>query len=114
GTTFGGNPLAARAAVATLTVLRERNLYTQSAEVGAQLLDQITALEHPKIRQVRGRGMMIGIEFKERITPTLRGLQSAGVLALPASATTLRLLPPLVWESAQVDEFISALRGVLG
>lgn len=114
GTTFGGNPLAARAGVATLTALRERNLYAQSADIGAQLLEQIAGLEHPKVRQVRGRGMMIGIELKERITPTLRGLQAAGVLALPASATTLRLLPPLVWEQAQVDEFIDALRGVLG
>jgi acetylornithine/LysW-gamma-L-lysine aminotransferase len=114
GTTFGGNPLAARAAVATLTVLRERDLYARSAEVGARLLDEINALNHPKIRQVRGRGMMIGIELKERITPTLRGLQQAGVLALPASATTLRLLPPLVWEQTQVDEFVTALRQVLG
>lgn len=114
GTTFGGNPLAARAAVATLTILRERDLYAQSAAVGAQLLARIDALGHPKVRQVRGRGLMIGIELKERITPTLRGLQAAGVLALPASATTLRLLPPLVWEQAQVDEFIAALTGVLG
>jgi acetylornithine/LysW-gamma-L-lysine aminotransferase len=114
GTTFGGNPLAARAAVATLTVLRERDLYAQSAEVGARLLAEITGLNHPKVRQVRGRGMMVGIELKERITPTLRGLQEAGVLALPASATTLRLLPPLVWEQAQVDEFVAALQTVLG
>lgn len=114
GTTFGGNPLAARAALTTLTILRERDLYARSAEVGARLLDEIAALGHPKVRQVRGRGLMIGIELKERITPTLRGLQEAGVLALPASATTLRLLPPLIWEQTQVDEFVRAFRQVLG
>lgn len=114
GTTFGGNPLAARAALITLTILRERDLYTRSADAGARLMEEITALGHPKIRQVRGRGLMIGIELKERITPTLRGLQEAGVLALPASATTLRLLPPLIWEQAQVDEFVQAFRRVLG
>lgn len=114
GTTFGGNPLAARAALTTLTALRERDLYAKSGQLGAQLVERITALEHPKVRQVRGRGFMVGIELKERITPTLRGLQQAGVLALPASATTLRLLPPLVWEAAQVDEFVAALKRVLG
>lgn len=114
GTTFGGNPLAARAALATLTALRERDLYTKSGLLGDRLVEEITRLGHPKVRQVRGRGLMIGIELKERITPTLRGLQRAGVLALPASATTLRLLPPLVWEEPQVDEFVAALRQVLG
>jgi acetylornithine/LysW-gamma-L-lysine aminotransferase len=114
GTTFGGNPLAARAALTTLTILRERDLYSRSADVGNHLIEQLTALSHPKVRQVRGRGLMVGIELKERITPTLRGLQEAGVLALPASATTLRLLPPLIWERAQVDEFIQAFRQVLG
>jgi acetylornithine/LysW-gamma-L-lysine aminotransferase len=52
--------------------------------------------------------MMIGVELKERVTPTLRALQERGVLVLPAGATTFRLLPPLVWEQRQVDEFIEA------
>ena len=56
---------------------------------------------------------MIGVELKERITPTLRGLQERGVLALPATATTFRLLPPLVWERQQVDEFMETAAAVL-
>ena len=114
GTTFGGNPLACRAALSTLAILRERDLYARSAALGAEIVARVEGLGSPKIRQVRGRGFMVGIELKERVTPTLRALQGRGVLALPAGPTTLRLLPPLVWEAAQVDEFVEALRAVLG
>ena len=113
GTTFGGNPLACRAVVTTLQAFQDRNLYARSAELGDRLMRGIEALESPKIRQVRGRGFMIGVEMKERITPTLKALQENGVLALPASPVVFRLLPPLVWEEEQVDEFISVLKNVL-
>lgn len=113
GTTFGANPLACRAAVVTLRALRDRDLYAQSTRIGQAIMDRLTALDSPKIRQVRGRGMMIGVELKERVTPTLRGLQERGVLVLPAGATTFRLLPPLVWESGQIDEFMEAATQVL-
>ena len=114
GTTFGGNPLACRAALSTLAILRERDLYARSAALGAEIVARVEGLGSPKIRQVRGRGFMVGIELKERVTPTLRALQGRSVLALPAGPTTLRLLPPLVWEAAQVDEFVEALGAVLG
>jgi acetylornithine/LysW-gamma-L-lysine aminotransferase len=113
GSTFGANPLACRAALFTLRALRDRDLYARSAVLGAEIVEQIEALGSPKIRAVRGRGFMIGIELKERVTPTLRGLQDRGVLALPSSATTLRLLPPLVWEAAHVEEFVTALASTL-
>lgn len=113
GSTFGGNPLACRAALVTLAALRERDLYAHSAALGEEILERVTALGSPKVRQVRGRGMMIGIELKERVTPTLRGLQERGVLALPAGNLTLRLLPPLIWEQPQVDELLAALGDAL-
>ena len=113
GTTFGGNPLACRAALATLTALRERDLYARSAALGLEIAESIAALGSPKVRQVRGRGFMLGIELKERVTPTLRALQERGVLALPAGPVTLRFLPPLVWERAQADELLDALEAVL-
>ncbi|MDP9473909.1 MAG: aspartate aminotransferase family protein [Chloroflexota bacterium] len=113
GSTFGGNPLACRAALVTLAALRERDLYAHSAALGEEILERVTALGSPKVRQVRGRGMMIGIELKERVTPTLRGLQERGILALPAGNLTLRLLPPLIWEQPQVDELLAALGDVL-
>ena len=113
GTTFGANPLACRAALVTLTSLKERGLYARAADLGARLTTAIEDLKSPKIRQVRGRGLMIGIELKERVTPTLRALQDRGVLALPASPVVFRLLPPLIWEEEQVDEFVDVLDKVL-
>jgi acetylornithine/LysW-gamma-L-lysine aminotransferase len=113
GTTFGASPLACRAAIVTLRALRERDLYARSAALGAEIIDRLAGIGSPKVRQVRGRGMMIGVELKERVTPTLRALQDRGVLVLPAGPTTFRLLPPLIWEQQQVDEFIVAADVVL-
>jgi LysW-gamma-L-lysine/LysW-L-ornithine aminotransferase len=113
GTTFGASPLACRAALATLHALRDRDLYARSTALGAELMDRLIGMNSPKVRQVRGRGMMIGVELKERVTPTLRALQERGVLVLPAGPTTFRLLPPLIWEQEQVDEFIAAAESIL-
>ncbi len=113
GTTFGASPLACRAAIVTLRALRERDLYARSAALGAEIMERLTGLGSPKVRQVRGRGMMIGVELKERVTPTLRALQQRGVLVLPAGPTTFRLLPPLIWEQEQVDELIEAVESTL-
>jgi acetylornithine/LysW-gamma-L-lysine aminotransferase len=113
GTTFGGNPLACRAALVTLNALEQRGLYARAEMLGAQIIERIEGLNSPKVRQVRGRGFMLGLELKERVTPTLRGLQEKGVLALPASSTALRFLPPMIWEQAQVDELLTVLEEVL-
>ena len=76
-------------------------------------MDGIRNLNSPKIRDVRGRGLMIGVELKERVTPTLRALQDRGVLVLPATPVVFRLLPPLIWQVEHVDEFLTALGEVL-
>ena len=114
GSTFGGNPLACRAAVVTLAALRERGLYDRSARLGQRIVTEIEGRNYAKVRAVRGRGLMIGIDLKERVTPTLRALQDHGILALSAGNLTLRLLPPLIWDDAQVDELLAAMDAVLG
>ena len=113
GTTFGANPLACRAAVATLHALQSRGLYENAARLGPVLMEKIEAIGSPKIRQVRGRGFMIGVELKERVTGVLRGLQERGVLALPATPVVFRLLPPMIWGEEQIDEFVAALSDTL-
>ena len=113
GTTYGANPLASRAIVESLHAYQSRDLYEQSARIGALLMDGIRNLNSPKIRDVRGRGLMIGVELKERVTPTLRALQERGVLVLPATPVVFRLLPPLIWQEEQVEEFVSALGVVI-
>jgi acetylornithine/LysW-gamma-L-lysine aminotransferase len=114
GTTFGANPLACRAAVVTLHALKSRGLYENAEQVGQRLMAGILALNSSKIRDVRGRGLMIGVEMKERVTPTLRALQDRGVLVLPATPVVFRLLPPMIWGDTQVDEFLGVLGEVVG
>jgi acetylornithine/LysW-gamma-L-lysine aminotransferase len=113
GSTFGGNPLACRASLETLRILREDHLYERAQAIGTQIIDRLQALEDDKIRAVRGSGLMIGIEFKQKAMPVLRALQENGVLALPAGNLVLRLLPPMIWEQQQVDELLAAFETVL-
>lgn len=96
GSTFGGNPLACAAALATLEVLKRERLYQRGGEAGEALMQRMRALEHPLIREVRGVGLMIGIELRRRATPVLKSLLRRHVLALSAGSTVLRLLPPLI------------------
>jgi LysW-gamma-L-lysine/LysW-L-ornithine aminotransferase len=113
GSTFGGNPLACAAALATLQVLADDDLPGRAARLGAHALARLSALDLPVIRQVRGLGLLIGIELKVKVTPILQRLQGEGVLALPAGASVLRLLPPLVIEQSDLDDAIDAIARVL-
>ncbi len=123
GSTFGGNPLACAAALATLDVLQAEALPRRAARLGYYLLDRLRTLRSPLIRQVRGLGLMVGIELKVKVTPVLQRLQvpapvgadraRLGILALPAGSTVLRLLPPLVIERADLDIVVDAIARVL-
>ena len=113
GSTFGGNPLAAACALAALDVQEKEQLPQRSAELGAYLLAELQKIESPLIREVRGLGLMVGIEIKQKVAPYLRALTERGVLALPAGMTVIRLLPPLVIEKEQLDEVVTALKEVL-
>jgi acetylornithine/LysW-gamma-L-lysine aminotransferase len=113
GSTFGGNPLAAAAALAALDVLEKEELSQKAAELGQTLMAALQKIESPLIREVRGLGLMIGIEIKQKVTPYLKALTERGVLALPAGLTVIRLLPPLVISREQIDSVIIALTEVL-
>ncbi len=96
GSTFGGNPLACAAALATLRVIREESLSERAAELGAFFLSRLRRISSPLIREVRGLGLMVGVELRRRARPYLNALAERGVLALSAGPTVLRFLPPLV------------------
>jgi LysW-gamma-L-lysine/LysW-L-ornithine aminotransferase len=113
GSTFGGNPLACAAAIASLTTIRDENLPMRAAETGAWLLEELRALNHPQIREIRGLGLIVGLELRGRVTPVLKRMQERGVLALPAGMNVLRLLPPLVITRAELREVINVVRECL-
>ena len=94
--TFGGNPLACAAAVAAIDVLTGEDLPRRAAETGAYFVERLRAIGSPRIREIRGLGLMIGIELKDKAGPVAQALMQEGVLALLAGTTVLRFLPPLV------------------
>lgn len=96
GSTFGGNPLACAAALAALHALQIEQLPQRAERLGSALMQTLRAADLPGVREVRGLGLLIGLELKSKVTPVLQALQARGVLALPAGNTVLRLLPPLV------------------
>jgi acetylornithine/LysW-gamma-L-lysine aminotransferase len=113
GSTFGGNPLACAAAVAALDALHDERLPEQAAEKGTYLIARLRLIESPLIREVRGLGLMIGIELKHKVAPYLDALLQRGIIALPAGLTVIRLLPPLVITYPQLDEVARALQSVV-
>lgn len=116
GTTFGGNHLACAAALAVLDVIEEEHLVENAASVGSYLLAQLKTLaaENPSIVDVRGEGLMIGIEFSDSIkTLRTRLVKEQHVFTGAASTNILRLLPPLCLTKAEADDFLSRLKQVL-
>jgi LysW-gamma-L-lysine/LysW-L-ornithine aminotransferase len=113
GSTFGGNPLACAAAVAALGILEEENLPRQAHVKGAYLLDKLRKIQSPHIREVRGMGLMVGIEMKQKVAPYIKALQERNIIALNAGMTVIRLLPPLVISYQQLDHLVDVLTEVL-
>jgi acetylornithine/LysW-gamma-L-lysine aminotransferase len=113
GSTFGGNPLACAAGVAALTAIEAEQLPTQAAEKGAYLMQKLRQIDSPLIREVRGIGLMVGIELKQKVQPYLKTLQDRHILALNAGLTVIRLLPPLVITYEQIDHLVEVLTEVL-
>lgn len=111
--TFGGNPLSCAAAVAALSVIEEENLPRQALVKGAYLIDKLRRIESPDIREVRGMGLMIGIEMKQKVAPYIKELQEKKIIALNAGMTVIRLLPPLVISYDQIDHLVDVLSEVL-
>jgi LysW-gamma-L-lysine/LysW-L-ornithine aminotransferase len=113
GSTFGGNPLACAAAIASIDVLESNHLPERAAELGTWFLSQLKEIQSPLVREVRGLGLMCGIELRQKVTPYLQALMAKGVLALPAGLTVMRFLPPLVIEKTALEQVVAAVCEVL-
>ncbi|GIV89417.1 MAG: acetylornithine aminotransferase [Chloroflexus sp.] len=114
GSTFGGNPLACAAARAALRVYREERIPEQAAVKGAWLMQALRELKLPTVREIRGLGLLVGLELKNRSQPAIAALIEHGVLALPAGPNVLRLLPPLVIQMEELEQVVRAIDAVLG
>ncbi|HBP20321.1 MAG TPA: aspartate aminotransferase family protein [Planctomycetes bacterium] len=113
GSTFGGNPIASVAALAVLEAMIEEDLPGRAEALGARLRGALEGLDHPSIREVRGLGLMLGVELKFKVAPVIAGLRERGVLAIGAGPRVLRLLPPLVISEEELDQVVGAIKDTL-
>ena len=113
GSTFGGNPVCAAAALAVLRVLDEEDLISRARELGKTLRHGIESMDHPIVDHVRGRGLLCGVVLS---APQAKAVETAardaGFLVNAAAPDVIRLAPPLIITDRQIDDFLSALPGV--
>ncbi|MCM2989721.1 ornithine--oxo-acid transaminase [Bacillus safensis] len=103
GSTFGGNPLACAVSLAALDVLIDENLAARSMELGEYLKDKLSRIQSPKIKEVRGRGLFIGMELTEAARPYCEKLKQAGLLCKETHETVIRFAPPLTISKEDLD-----------
>lgn len=116
GSTFGGNPLAAAVGRAALQLLQHERLAERAHEQGEHLMRQLQRLAHPAITELRGRGLLVGVQINPRVASARQvceGLMREGVLTKDTHHTVVRLAPPLVISREQLDVAVAALARVL-
>lgn len=106
GTTFGGNPLASAAGIASLNEMKRLDVPKLAAVKGQYFMERLEEINSPIIREVRGMGLLIGLELKTKSAPYIRALQGDGVLAIPAGMNVIRYLPPAIISYAELDTVI--------
>lgn len=113
GSTFGGNPMACAVSITALDVLLEENMVENSATLGAYFLAELQKIENPKIKEVRGRGLFIGVELSEPARPYCEALKELGLLCKETHDTVIRFAPPLVITKDELDLALEKIRQVL-
>jgi len=109
--TFGGNPLATAAAVAVVATMVEEGIPARAARIGKYCLDRLEALKvrHPRLREVRGKGLLIGVEIEGSARDVVQRCMARGLLVLTAGDTVVRMVPPLIITEADVDRALAIL-----
>ena len=116
GSTFGGNPLACAVARKVVEMLKTGEYQAKAAELGAYLIDRLRAIKTDKIKEIRGRGLWVGIEFKTEAGPAKKycnALMEAGMLCKDTHAQTMRLAPPLVITKKEIDWALERIEKVV-
>jgi ornithine--oxo-acid transaminase len=113
GSTFGGNPLACAVARAALRVLVEEKMVERSAELGAYFLEKLQRMQNPILREVRGKGLWIGIELNIAARPYCEALMREGILCKETHDTVIRIAPPLIISRAEIDWACERIKRVI-
>jgi ornithine--oxo-acid transaminase len=112
GSTFGGNPLACAVSLAALEVMEEEKLAERSLELGKYFLDQLKTIENPIIKEVRGKGLFIGVELTEAARPYCEKLKEEGLLCKETHDRVIRFAPPLVIKKEEIDWALERIKKV--
>ncbi|AXH99670.1 ornithine--oxo-acid transaminase [Sporosarcina sp. PTS2304] len=112
GSTFGGNPMACAVSIAALEVLEDEELAKKSEELGNYFMDELKKISHPSIKEVRGRGLFIGMELTEEARPYCEKLKELGLLCKETHDTVIRFAPPLIIEKEELDWALEKIRSV--
>jgi len=112
GSTFGGNPMACAVSIASLEVLEEEELAKKSLELGNYFMEELKKIEHPSIKEVRGRGLFIGVELTEAARPYCEELKELGLLCKETHDTVIRFAPPLIITKEELDWAIEKIKKV--
>jgi acetylornithine/N-succinyldiaminopimelate aminotransferase len=113
GSTFGGTPFVTSVALATLTTIIGEKLPERAGRLGRELMDALRAMASPIVREVRGRGLLVGVELNRPAAPVVDACRDGGLLVLNAGEKVVRLAPPLIVESAQIQRAVAILKDVL-
>ncbi|MBM4427679.1 MAG: ornithine--oxo-acid transaminase [Chloroflexi bacterium] len=113
GSTFGGNPLAAAVARASLRVIREEKLSERAAELGTYFVEQLSEIPSPHVKEVRGRGLLIAVELDKKARRFCEALKERGILAKETHDNVIRFAPPLVIDKETIDWALPSIREVL-
>ncbi|CAH0192774.1 Ornithine aminotransferase [Peribacillus frigoritolerans] len=113
GSTFGGNPLACAVSIASLEVLEEEKLAERSLELGQYFMDRLKEIKNPMIKDIRGRGLFIGVELTEAARPYCEQLKEEKLLCKETHDTVIRFAPPLVITKEDLDWAIERIKKVL-
>ena len=114
GSTFGGNPLACAVSEAALDVMIDENLIEKSRELGEYFKTELQKIDDPRIKEVRGRGLFIGLELNESARPFCEALKEEGILCKETHDTVIRFAPPLIIEQKDLDYALDKVRAVFG
>jgi ornithine--oxo-acid transaminase len=113
GSTFGGNPLACAVSLAALEVIEEEKLAERSLELGTYFHEQLKTINNPKIKEIRGRGLFIGVELTEEARPYCEELKEEGLLCKETHDTVIRFAPPLIITKEEIDWAVEKITKVL-
>lgn len=112
GSTFGGNPLACACAIAALDVIEDEDLVERSRELGEYFVEELRKIDSPVIKEIRGRGLFVGLELDRDARPYCEDLAELGLLAKDTHGTIIRFAPPLVITKEEIDWAMERIRKV--